>query len=90
MTGCAGEASGEGEVGGRAGGAGQPAGGPAATARAAPALGGSDGSVLVGVAGQLGAADRTAGHHQRLGPAQASVQMEDDPAAHRRPPPRAA
>jgi hypothetical protein len=57
----AGEASAQGEVGGRAGGAGQPPGGPGAAAWAAPAPGGSDGPVLVGVAGQLGAAGPTAG-----------------------------
>ena len=85
----AGEASAQGEVAIRAGGAGQPVGGPGAAARAAPAVGGSDGLVLVGMAGQLDAADRAAGHHQRLGPAQPWVKVEGDAAAHRRPPPRA-
>jgi hypothetical protein len=89
MTGCAGEASAQREVAIRAGGAGQPAGGPGATARAAPAPGGAEGPVLVGVAGQLETADPTAGHGQRLDPAQALVQVENDPAVHRCPPPRA-
>jgi hypothetical protein len=88
-AGRAGEASGAGEVAIRAGGAGQPPGSPGAAARAAPAPGGADGPVLVGVAGQLGAADPTAGHDQRLGPAQPLVQVQGDAAAHRRPPLRA-
>jgi hypothetical protein len=88
MIGRAGEASGEGEVGVRAGRAGQPPSGPGTAARAAPAASGSEGPVLVGVAGQLDAADAAAGHRQRLGPAQALVQMQGDAAAHRRPPPR--
>jgi hypothetical protein len=83
------EASAEGEVGGRAGGPGQPPGGLDAAARAAPAAGGPEGSVLVGVAGQLSPADPTAGHDQRLGPAQAPVEVGGDAVAHRRPPPRA-
>ena len=53
-------------------------------------LSGAEGPVLVGVAGQLDAADPTAGHGQRLGPAQASVQVDRDVTAHRRPPPRVA
>jgi hypothetical protein len=76
VAGSVGEASAQSEVGGRAGGAGQPAGGLGAAARAAPASGGSEGPVLIGVAGQLAAADRAAGHGQRLGPAQPRVEVE--------------
>jgi hypothetical protein len=84
----AGEASAQSEIAIRAGGAGQPAGGARATAWAAPAPGGADGPVGVGVAGQLGAAGRAAGHGQRLGPAQPGVEVEGDTGVHRRPPPR--
>jgi len=38
-------------------------------------VGGLQGSVGVGVAGQLSPADPAAGHHHRLGPAQALVQV---------------
>jgi hypothetical protein len=81
-------APGQGEVGGRARGPGQPPGGPGAAGRAADATGRSGSCVLAALVGQLGAADRAAGHDQRLGPAQPRVEVEGDAAAHRRPPPR--
>jgi hypothetical protein len=84
------EASATGEVGHRAGRAGQALGGPGATARAAPASGSAEGPVLVGMAGQLATAGPTAGHGQRLGPAQPRIEVEGDAAAHRGPPPRMA
>jgi hypothetical protein len=84
----AGEASGAGEVSGWAGGAGQPPGRAGAAAGAAPAAGGPEGPVLVGVASQLSAAGGAAGHHERLGPAQPRIDVEGDVAAHRSPPPR--
>src|SRR4029453_2851392 len=83
-------ASGPGEVGGQAGGAGQAAGAAGAAGRTALTVGGPHGPVRVEVAGQLGPTDNAAGHHLWLGPAQALVQVQDDAAAHRRPPPRVA
>jgi hypothetical protein len=83
------EASGAGEVGGGAGGARQPPGGPDAASRAATAACGPDRGGLVAVAGQLGAAVTAAGHGHREGPAQPAIEVDDDAAAHRRPPPRA-
>ena len=41
--------------------------------------------LLVEVVSQLGPTDRAAGHRKWLGPAQAPVQVDGDPAAHRRP-----
>ena len=67
----------------------QSPGGSGATDGAAAAAGRPLGRGQVGAAGQLGAAVAAPGHEQRRRPAQPLVQMEDDPVAHRRPPPMA-